>query len=393
MKKLLFVIPTLRMGGAEKALVSLLRSLDPEKVSVDLFLFEQGGVLQKQVPDWVNILPENVVTRGMLLEFRYHWLSLIRTGHLISAYRRLRSFLAPRIRKALHLKERFDWARTARAVPPLDGSYDAAIGFLEGVTDFFVLDKVTANRKIGWIHTDFAKKRLFPEEAALYRRLDLAATITPACAASFVQATGFPESRVSVIENIADGEASRRAADSEDCAAWDPAVPQLVTVARLEKQKGIDLALEACKLLKRKQINFCWHVLGDGSLRSWLKREIAANSLEDCFVLEGVKANPYPFMKRAYAIVQPSRTEGKSIVLDEAKILGKAIITTNYPSVVDQIENGVNGIVTEIRADAIAKAVANALADPDQIRRLENTNACTPDPSGEILRKYYQMLS
>jgi hypothetical protein len=46
MKSVLFVLPTLRMGGAEKSLVSLLKALDPERVKADLFLFEGGGVLQ-----------------------------------------------------------------------------------------------------------------------------------------------------------------------------------------------------------------------------------------------------------------------------------------------------------------------------------------------------------
>ena len=67
MKKLLFVIPTLRMGGAEKALTSLLKSLDPSSVQVSLFLFEADGPLRAQIPDWVNILPENKVTRAMTL--------------------------------------------------------------------------------------------------------------------------------------------------------------------------------------------------------------------------------------------------------------------------------------------------------------------------------------
>ena len=50
-KKLLFVIPTMRIGGAEKSLVSLLKSLDPNQISADVFLFEGGGKLQAQIPE------------------------------------------------------------------------------------------------------------------------------------------------------------------------------------------------------------------------------------------------------------------------------------------------------------------------------------------------------
>ena len=69
-KKVIFVISTLRMGGAEKSLVSLLKVLDPEKVAVDLFVFEEGGLLEVEVPEWVHIIPSDSMTRGMTLEFR-----------------------------------------------------------------------------------------------------------------------------------------------------------------------------------------------------------------------------------------------------------------------------------------------------------------------------------
>ena len=56
MKKVIFVIPTLRIGGAEKSLVTLLKTLDPKEVKVDLLLFEADGPLQCEVPEWVNII-------------------------------------------------------------------------------------------------------------------------------------------------------------------------------------------------------------------------------------------------------------------------------------------------------------------------------------------------
>ena len=83
MKTLLFVIPTMRMGGAERSLVSLLNALDPSRVQVDLLLFESGGELQDQIPHWVNVLEADPITRGMTLEIRYYLSDLAR--HSISA--------------------------------------------------------------------------------------------------------------------------------------------------------------------------------------------------------------------------------------------------------------------------------------------------------------------
>ena len=43
MKKILFVIPTMRMGGAEQSLVSLVNQLDTNKYDIDILLFEKKG--------------------------------------------------------------------------------------------------------------------------------------------------------------------------------------------------------------------------------------------------------------------------------------------------------------------------------------------------------------
>lgn len=389
MKKLLFVIPTLRMGGAEKALTSLLKSLDPSSVQVSLFLFEADGPLRAQIPDWVNILPENKVTRAMTLEFRRYWADLLRERKLCAAAMRLRSSLQPTIEQKIRKKKCFTWGYVKKHIQPIADSYDAAIGFLEGVTDFFVLDKVNAKKKIGWIHTDFSNRRLSAEEIAYYNRFDRLVTITESCRQAFLKATGVPEEKVCVIGNISDPAEIRRMSEEPADLCWDQNVKHLLTVARLEWQKGIDLALLACKQLMEAGANICWHVLGDGSLESWLRQEITAYGLESRFVLEGVAVNPYPYMKKAFAIVQPSRVEGKSIVLDEAKILGKAIITTNYPSVEDQLTNEINGLIVNADADSIAAGVLRLLNDETiaaSLMQNARSSSCRDNPIQSFFR-------
>ena len=95
MKHIIFVMPTLRMGGAEKALVSLLKALDPKRVNVDLFLFERGGVLEKEVPSWVKIIQSDPIVRDMTLELRNYFGELLRHRKFSAVITRLRiTFLA-----------------------------------------------------------------------------------------------------------------------------------------------------------------------------------------------------------------------------------------------------------------------------------------------------------
>lgn len=389
MKKIVIVIPTLRMGGAEKSLISLLKALDPQRVAVDLYLFETGGVLQAEVPDWVNILEADAVTRGMTLELRNYLPDVLRSGHICAALARIWMTLRSRIRK----EPGFSWNLVKKYIPPLEKHYDVAVGYLEGFTDFFVLDKVKAEKKIGWIHTDYTGRRPHDQEKRYYSRFDQLVTITDVCKTAFEAV--FPETKgkMRVIENIVlpeDVIAKSVEATSDD---WkNTGEHHLVTVGRLDHHKGIDIAAEAAKVLLNRGVQFCWHVYGRGAMQSELEQYIRENGLDEHFVLEGLRENPYPYMKRADMIVQPSRKEGKSLVLDEAKILGKAIVVTDYPSVRDQITDRVTGLITGMTPEAIADGIERLIKDPALKAQLEQNAAREPNRSIRALEAFYNMI-
>ena len=58
MKKILIFSHALELGGAERALLGLLHSLDYERYEIDLFLMRHQGELLKYLPDQVHLLPE-----------------------------------------------------------------------------------------------------------------------------------------------------------------------------------------------------------------------------------------------------------------------------------------------------------------------------------------------
>lgn len=53
-RNVLFVMSSLRNGGAERSLVNLLQLLDYDRYNVDLLLFQNEGMFLKQVPKAVN---------------------------------------------------------------------------------------------------------------------------------------------------------------------------------------------------------------------------------------------------------------------------------------------------------------------------------------------------
>lgn len=132
---------------------------------------------------------------------------------------------------------------------------------------------------------------------------------------------------------------------------------KLVTVARLAYPKGIDMALEACRLLINGGHEVIWRVIGEGPLRAELEKKIKEYNLEKYFLLEGSMQNPYPCMKNADIYVQPSRYEGKSIAVEEAKVLCRPVVVTCYGTVKDQIKDKVNGLVSDMSPEGLCESI------------------------------------
>lgn len=391
MKKVLFVIDTLRMGGAEKSLVSLLKALDPTRVNVDLLVFEGGGVLQQDIPEWVTVIEADPVTCAMTLELRKYLKNLLKAGKYRAAAARIRMTLSAKKHKKSD-PANFSWGTVAAHIPALQGHYDAAVGYLEGFSDFYVIDKVDAEKKFGWIHIDMTDRVPAKREKQYYAALDGIATISDICLNAFVKHFPGVSDKIRIIENIVLPQEVQQKAAADIQPDWKPDVCHLVTVGRLDYQKGIDVAARACKVLKERGIHICWHVYGKGVMHSEISAYIAEHELGEMFILEGMNPNPYPYMKKADILVQPSRWEGKSIVLDEAKILGKAIVVTNYTSVYDQIEDGVTGVITGMEPEQIADGIQRLLEDEKLKCTLEENCLREPNRSIRAVNEFYEMI-
>ena len=159
---------------------------------------------------------------------------------------------------------------------------------------------------------------------------------------------------------------------SKEKVEFDNATINLVSVGRLNYQKGYDLAIEVCRKLIKKGYDIKWNIIGDGEERTNLEKLIKEYNLEDRFVLLGIKENPYPYVRNADIYVQTSRFEGKSIAIDEAKILNKPILITNFSTAKDQISNGENGLIVDMDIDSIFKGLEILINDENLRNKLTN---------------------
>jgi glycosyltransferase involved in cell wall biosynthesis len=392
-KQLLFVIPSLTTGGGQKSLINLLNQLDYTKHNVDLLLFNKSGEFLESLPKKVNLLDLSKES-----EFFSHSLlksvgAFIKKGNLKFAYSRLQFSLTNRVIKNSSLAEQHSWKYRAMIYKPLEKVYDVAIGYLEKSSIYFVVDKVKAKKKIGWIHTNYTNSGMDPEfDKPYFENLDQIVTVSEECRVSLLTQFIELKSRICVIENILSPTMIRKLSEVKLETIYEIKSFMIITLARLSPEKGIDLAIEACKLLRNQEYSINWLVLGDGSERKVLEKRIQAYGLEDHFKLLGVKTNPYPFLKQADVYVQPSRYEGKSMAIEEAKILNKPIVITNFETAKDTIIDEQNGLIVDINEEALANGIKRLMKDLNLKQRIINQLSLERLGTEEEVKKVYAIL-
>lgn len=278
-------------------------------------------------------------------------------------------------------------------IQKLDQHYDVALAYISGEILYFVDEKVDADRKIVWIHNDYnsaghPRKYDYPH----LKNMSAIVSISEQCVNIMKQE--FPEfsDKIFMLENITSSNIIRKRALEFKPEEYQEDCMILLSIGRLNEQKGFDLAIKAASILKGEGLDFCWFVIGDGDLRDALIKQIKENDLSESFVLLGVKENPYPYIMNCSIFVQPSRFEGKSVVLDEAKILARPIVVTAYPTVRDQIVNGQEGLITELSPEAIAASLRKMIDNPDLREHISHYLAAHDYGNQEEIKKYTALI-
>lgn len=389
LKKILIVMLSLYNGGAEKSLVNFLNELPEDKYELDLLLFKREGIYLQQIPSHVNLLDTPIDIR-LLYSPLHKAKRMFFTKFFGTLFSRL-------LYGASYKAAGFRWKYFySKCIEKLDKKYDVAIAYISGEPLYFIDEKVRANKKIVWVHNDYRMAKHSREyDYPRFKNMDAIVSISEKCADILKEV--FPEftDKIYNIPNITSSVVIKKRAEEfypEEYKRSDKQY-KILSIGRLHEQKGFDLAISAAAILKKCGISFEWFVIGNGSLEARLKKQIRKEGVEDCFQLIGVRENPYPYIKNCDLVVQSSRYEGKSVVLDEAKILGKPIVTTNYPTVKDQIIDGEEGIITKMNPQGIAEGLEKLLQDRDLLQHIEEYLSQHEYGNQQEIEKYMDLIN
>lgn len=354
MKKILFGITSLTIGGAERVLVDIANKLQDE-YDITIFTIYANGDFEKD-------LNKNIRLKSLY-------------GRQYKDLNKIEKILIPL--KILFFKK-YIYEKYIK------DDYDAEVSFLEGPITRLFSTKNKNTKKIAWIHNDIScvfgrgikakiKKVL---DKRLYNKFQELVFVSKDNLEKFKEQYK-TSTNTRVIYNYIDAKRVIEKSEEKIDFESDKNSTNFVTVARLVEQKAIDRFIDVHYKLIQEGIKNSVYVIGDGPLKEQLQEKIQKLNLNKTFHLIGKKQNPYPYIKQADYFCLFSNFEGYGMVLDEAKILNKKILITNTAAR-EAVENYKGAMIFENTEDGVLNGLRNVLKDNTKIelqtREFNNDN-------------------
>lgn len=391
MKKILIVNTHLRTGGIATSLTNLLNELSKSNLySIDLLIFNSNLNKRYEIPKNINILkPPFWLDIWFSYRKDYKNLSLrkilsmmIHMFHRVFSSDKIVNFLISKLHK-------------------LKG-YDAAIAFSNDIytvntnmgCNDFVIKCVEADKKIAWVHNDPYKLGFnYKNCKTAYKDFNSVVNVSYACKKMFDEIIPEYSHKSKVVYNITSFDKIKEKCKNSPN-PYTKGIFNIVTVARLaNSQKRIDRAIECCRILKNSGINnFQWHMVGDGPDKEMLQNLAKEKQVDDVFIFEGHKDNPYQYMYHADIFVLPSDYESFGLVLAESLSVNTPVISTNFPCAQEVVSDKKNGLLVEINSESLASELIRVLSNPSILKQMEKYVEEHPLSNETALKQFEDLL-
>lgn len=336
MKKILFVIGSLQIGGAETVMVDTINNIYKE-YDITVLLIEKRGELLEKLTHNVKL---KFLTKGD--EYCNNFLDRI--------YNKIKRSL---IYRKLGKNKRYI-KRIYNKI--LKEKYDTEIGFLVGLpTEIVRRSPNTNSQKLTWIHASVEKndENTYNKYQGVYKYFDKVIGVSEDCIKIFENT--FPESigKIELIHNYIDVSKINKLSKEKMDINYSNKKLNVISVGRVVEEKGYDRIINIAKEYE-KEIDF--YIVGTGPLKENFQKNLEELKITNIHFLD-LKKNPYPYIKNADAFLLSSRSEAYPTVILEAMILKKFIVATKVSGVEEILGKYENKIIIPNQDDSIKNGI------------------------------------
>ena len=392
MKTIVISSGDLTMGGLQKVLVEYLKLIDKNKYRIVLLIANDYGkknLFLEEIPKNVEIQfvrPYNLVSKIAELSKNRKILNRL----LLKRYR----YRSKRVFKSIFLEK----------LSKL-GKIDLIIDFDGGLKS--ILDNLKAEKKIIWIHSSIRKhkqdnKSKISRYGEELKKYDKIIAICKEMNEEIKELYPFLSSEIEYIYNPLDCNniIEQGNENIEKMTSYEKELIErdyFLAVSRLDTdQKDFETLIEGYSILKNKGIKEKLYIIGEGNGRVKIEKMIEEKNLGEDVILLGEKKNPYVWMKHSKLFIHSSKYEGFGVVLLEALMMDKFIVSSNCPTGPTEIlTNPKAGELFNVGdANQLAEKVLKILYDKDyQKELLKNIQLKKKEfELSEITQKFHKII-
>lgn len=337
MKTILFFIPNLGGGGAERVLVNLVNNLDRTKYKITVQTIFDVGVNKKGLKDHIQYI-------GGFKK-------------VIPANTKIFNLFSPKSLYKKFIKKR----------------YDVVVSYLEGPTARIVAGCPYKDTKlISWIHCKMENEqeasvgfRNFKEAKKCYNKFDNTVCVSKWVMDYFVNVYNFDKPIEVLYNTIETEEIEKKSCEKVQEIDFCNDEINICSVGKVVKVKGFQRLASIHKKLLDNRISNKVYILGVGDEREKIKKYLESNGIQDSFVFLGYHTNPYKYVRNCDLYVCSSYSEGFSTSVTEALVVGTPVVTTLCSGMQEMLgENNEYGIVTENNEDSLYDGIHKMLTTP-----------------------------
>lgn len=303
----LFMTNTMNVGGAETGLVELSNAMVEKGYDVGILLTIKKGPLLKKIDPRIKVY------------------GLIEKGKVLKSFLNLFLIAMSLLGVPLHARM-------------LNRKYDRFISYLEGFPNVF-LSGISSSHKYTSVrvgiktHTTAIDKLPWGKwlQDNSYKKYKRIHCVSDSTLKEFVQI--YPQYEDKTVAITTGFDIDYIIQQGNENFDFDNTKVNIVSVGRVEEQKGYHISVEAIYQLSKKRDDFIFHIIGN------FKTEYAINLMNvpqykdlidrGVIVFWGIQKNPYMFMKNADLILNSSLYEGFPRVMNESLVLNKFIVASN----------------------------------------------------------------
>lgn len=385
-KKIIFVTKALWIGGIETALVNLLNYFDYEKYDVTLLVLHAELDMKEQVnPKCRVMIADRERTYSFDEEYPYKRLFHLteRTEHPSKIHQAM-MWTVPMIR---WIENRL-YIRYIRKMMKNE-HFDTAVIYSDAVAEVGVR-AINADKYIMFYHHG-AMRHEYHDEIA-YKKCEKIIAVSNNQAEELKKYVPKAKNKIIVIHNLTDVDGIRRKALQETMENFDDTKFNIVSVGRVSREKGMDIAVKVCaRLVQDGFENIRWWIVGDGPAMKEVQDTIAETGMEKYVKLVGMKDNPYPYIGQADLYVQPSRFESFGLTIAEALALGKKVIATDTMGARENLIDTDYGVVCPNGIHEMARVIESEIEN-SKANRSEKTASDELKKKNKIVMKQLEMI-